>query len=75
MFNLLFGKRKKKYLDCPYLKNSLHLFYDEIRACCSNVKGPIFYSNINNDTNVDPDYIYKITSLVIQNVNIAYLLI
>ena len=27
------------------MKNSLHFFYDEIRACCTNVSGPIFYQN------------------------------
>lgn len=49
---------KKKYLDCPNLKHSLHFFYDEIRACCSNVPGPVFYPDYNGET-VDFYYIYE----------------
>lgn len=50
---------KKQYLDCPHLKHSLHFFYDEIRACCSNVPGPIFYPNFEGG-NVDWDYVYSL---------------
>ena len=50
---------KKQYLDCPHLKHSLHFFYDEIRACCSNVPGPIFYPNFEGG-NVDWNYIYSL---------------
>ena len=50
--------KKKKYLDCPNLKHSLHFFYDEIRACCSNVPGPIFYPDFNGES-IDWDYIYS----------------
>ena len=67
MFNFLFKKRK--YLDCPCLKHSLHFFYDEIRACCSNVKGPIFYSNVNNDTQINLDYIYNKRKEIIAGIN------
>ena len=56
MFNNLF--KKKKYLDCPHLRNSLHFFYDEIRACCSNVSGPIFYKKYSGG-NISWDYIYN----------------
>ena len=56
MFNWILKKRK--YLDCPLMKNSLHFFYDEIRACCSNVKGPIFYRNFNKDK-IDWKYIFE----------------
>ena len=34
--------KKKKYLDCPHLKHTLHFFYDNISACPSNIKGVIF---------------------------------
>lgn len=55
LFKNLF--KKKKYLNCPYMKHSLHFFHDEIRACCSNVKGPVFYSNYNGkDINWDEVY-------------------
>lgn len=32
------------------MKNSLHFFYDEIRACCTNVPGPVFYKNYQGET-------------------------
>ena len=67
MFN--FGFKKRKYLDCPYLKHSLHFFYNEIRACCSNSKGPVFYSNVNNDTNIDIDYIYEQRKKIVDKIN------
>ncbi len=53
--------KKDKYLDCHLLKHSIHFFYDEIRACCANVKGPVFYSDYNKMKNIDLDwkYIYK----------------
>ena len=47
MFNYLFNK--KKYLDCEWLKHSIHFFYYEIRACCSNVPGPIFYESYKDE--------------------------
>ncbi|MBQ8886683.1 MAG: radical SAM protein [Candidatus Gastranaerophilales bacterium] len=50
--------RKKKYLNCPYMKHSLHFFHDEIRACCSNVKGPVFYPNYNGKE-IDWDKVYQ----------------
>lgn len=50
--------KNKQYLDCPYMKHSLHFFYDEIRACCTNIPGPVFYSDYNG-TPVDWNYIYN----------------
>lgn len=42
----------KKYLDCKHMKHSIHFFYDDIRCCCSNVKGLIFKS-------IDSNYKYS----------------
>ena len=50
--------KKKEYLNCPYMKHSLHFFHDEIRACCSNVKGPVFYPNYNG-TDIDWEKVYQ----------------
>lgn len=50
--------KKKKYLDCPLMKESLHFFYNQIRPCCMNVPGPIFYDNYAGEE-IDWDYIFK----------------
>ena len=65
----MFGFKKKKYLDCPHLKHTLHLFYGEIRACCSNVKGPVFYADYDGRTPVSADYIYKKRKEYIKKIN------
>ena len=44
---MLFYK-KDNYLNCYLMKHSLHFFYDEIRTCCSNAKGPVLFS-VKND--------------------------
>lgn len=56
MFFNLFNK--KKYIDCPNIKHSLHFFYNEVRACCTNVSGPVFYPEYKGE-NIDWDYVYK----------------
>ncbi len=56
MFDKLF--KKEKYLDCHNIKHSIHFFYDNIRACCSNVPGPVFYENYDG-RDIDWDYVYK----------------
>lgn len=56
MFDKLF--KKEKYLDCHNIKHSIHFFYDNVRACCSNVPGPIFYENYDG-RDIDWDYVYK----------------
>ncbi len=66
MFNYLLDK--KKYLDCEWLKHSIHFFYDEIRACCSNVPGPIFYESY-KDENVDWNYVYSERKKLVKNIN------
>ncbi len=60
--------KKKLYFNCPLLKNSLHFFYDDIRACCTNVKGPIFYNDYKGE-NVDWDYIYKKRKEIFKKIN------
>lgn len=56
MFKNLF--KKKKYLDCPLMKESLHFFYNQVRPCCANVPGPIFYDNYAGEK-IDWDYIFN----------------
>lgn len=59
---------KKYCLDCYLLKHSLHFFYDEIRCCCSNAKGPVFYPNYDG-SDVDWNYIYKVRKSYIKKLN------
>ena len=59
---------KKQYLDCRSLKNSLHFFYDEVRACCSNVSGPIFYPDYNGE-DIDWEYVFKTRKKLVNNIN------
>lgn len=66
MFNQLL--KKKKYLDCHCMKHSIHFFYDEIRACCTNIKGPIFYPDYNGE-NVDWSFIYNERKKLIKKIN------
>lgn len=60
--------KKGKCLDCYLLKHSLHFFYNEIRACCSNAKGPVFYPNYDG-SNVNWDYVYKKRKTYIKKLN------
>lgn len=59
---------EKKYLDCSFLKSSLHFFFDNIRACCSNVDGIVFYKNFENIA-IDLDRIFSMRKQVIENIN------
>lgn len=56
MFGNLF--KKDLYLDCFNIKHTIHFFYDNIRACCSNVQGPVFYENYDGD-DIDWNFVYK----------------
>lgn len=56
MFKNLF--KKKKYFNCPLMKNSLHFFYNQVRSCCANVPGPIFYNNYKGEP-IDWDFVYN----------------
>lgn len=60
--------KKKKYLDCFMMKHALHFFYDEIRMCCSNASGPVFYPNYDG-SDVDWDYVYKIRKNCVKEIN------
>ena len=60
--------KKKKYLDCNCMKHSIHFFYDEIRACCSNIPGPVFYPKYNGE-NVDWDYVYQKRNNLVNQIN------
>lgn len=66
MFTNIF--KKKKYLDCALMKHSLHFFYDEIRACCCNAKGPVFYPDYKGET-VDWDKTYEVRKQYIKKIN------
>ncbi len=64
----MFGLKKKKYLDCPFMKHSLHFFYDSIMSCCTNVPGPIFYKDYKGAP-IDWNYIYKKRKNYIKHIN------
>ena len=66
MFKKLFPA--KTYIDCPYMKHSLHFFYDEIRACCTNVSGPVFYPDYKGE-DVNWNYIYNIRKDYVKKIN------
>lgn len=59
----------KKYLNCPFIKHSIHFFYDNIRPCCSNVSGPVFYSDYDGTTPIDWDYVYQERKRIIDKIN------
>ncbi len=48
------------------MKHSLHFFYDEIRACCTNIPGPVFYKDYKGES-IDWDYIYKQRQKIIKD--------
>ena len=65
MFNFF---TKKEYLDCEFMKNSLHFFHDEIRTCCANAKGPILYPNYNGE-DINWDDFFAIRKKYVDNIN------
>lgn len=60
--------KRKKHLDCFMMKHSLHFFYDEIRMCCSNASGPVFYPNYDG-SGVDWKYVYNVRKKCIKEIN------
>ncbi len=60
--------KKKKYLNCLYMKHSLHFFYDEIMACCTNIPGFILLPDYNGEK-IDWDYVYKKRKDKIKQIN------
>lgn len=66
MFNNLF--KKEKYLDCPFMKHSIHFFYDKVMACCTNIPGPVFYSDYNGEE-INWNDVYKKRKNLIKQIN------
>ncbi len=66
MFEKFF--KKEKYLNCHFMKHSIHFFYDEIRACCTNIPGIVFYPDYKGE-NADWNYIYKKRKQFIKHIN------
>lgn len=60
--------KKKKYLDCHFMKHSLHFFHDSIKACCTNASGPIFYPDYTGES-VDWNYVFKIRKDYVSKIN------
>lgn len=64
----MFYFKKEKYLNCYFMKHSLHFFHDSISACCTNVSGPVFYPNYKSG-NVDWNYIFNVRKKYISKIN------
>ena len=60
--------KKDKYLDCHFMKHSIHFFYDMIKTCCTNINGPILYDNYNGEK-IDWDYVYKFRKKMAKEIN------
>ena len=60
--------KKDKYLNCHFMKHSIHFFYDKIKTCCTNVNGPILYDNYNGEK-IDWDYVYKFRKKMAKEIN------
>jgi len=60
--------KKDKYLNCHFMKHSIHFFYDEIRACCTNIPGPVFYPDYKDEA-VDWNYIYNERKRLVKQIN------
>lgn len=50
------------------MKHSLHFFYDEIRMCCSNASGPVFYPQYDG-SEIDWNYVYKVRKNCVKEIN------
>lgn len=60
--------KKKKYLNCHFMKHSLHFFHDSIKACCTNSSGPVFYPDYRGE-NVDWDKVFNIRKKYVSKIN------
>ncbi len=60
--------RKNEYLNCPFMKHSLHFFHDCIKACCTNAIGPCFYHQYKGGE-VDWNHVYEIRKKYIKRIN------
>ncbi len=59
---------KKEYLDCEWMKHSVHFFYDNIRMCCSNAPGVMFYKDYSGEP-VNWDDVYEIRKKTVEEIN------
>ena len=60
--------KKDEYLDCHFMKHSLHFFHDCIKACCTNAIGPCFY-HLYKGGEVDWNYVYEKRKKYIKRIN------
>ncbi len=60
--------KKNEYLNCHFMKHSLHFFQDSIKACCTNAQGPVFYPDYSGEV-IDWNYIFNIRKKYIKNIN------
>ena len=69
----MFYCKKNDYLNCDLMKHSIHFFYDEIRACCANAPGPVFFTNIDSDIlNIDWNNVYNIRKKYVKTINSCF---
>ncbi len=59
---------KPEYLDCHFMKHSLHFFHNSIKACCTNALGPCFYRAYKGGE-VDWNHVYEIRKKFIKRIN------
>ena len=57
-----------QYLDCVWMKHSLHFFYDNIRMCCSNAPGIMFYKDYHGEE-IDWEKVYNIRKEAVDEIN------
>ena len=50
------------------MKHSLHFFHDSIKACCTNVSGPVFYPDYTGG-DVDWNHIFKVRKDYVSKIN------
>ena len=60
--------KKDKYLDCHYMKHSIHFFYDKIKTCCTNIYGPILYDDYSGEK-IDWNYVYNFRKKLVKQIN------
>lgn len=68
MFKIFNVFKKRKYLNCPLMKHSLHFFRNSICTCSSNTKGPSFYRHFKGGE-VDWNFVFNIRKKYIKKIN------
>ncbi|MBQ8886103.1 MAG: radical SAM protein [Candidatus Gastranaerophilales bacterium] len=66
MFNIF--SKKEKYLDCHYMKHSIHFFYDMVKTCCTNIYGPTIYNNYSGEK-IDWHHVYNFRKKLVKEIN------